>query len=53
VGVLASLDAAGAPEPGGRAPKPGEAPEAGAAEASAPDPDWPELDAEPEPDDWI
>jgi ATP-dependent DNA helicase RecQ len=41
IGVLASL--------GGGAP--GAAPTAAAGEA--PDPDWPEMDAEPEPEDWI
>jgi ATP-dependent DNA helicase RecQ len=41
IGVLASLDG-GAP---GGAPAP--------AAGEAPDPDWPEMDAEPEPEDWI
>lgn len=41
IGVLASLDG-GAP---GRAPA--------SAAGESPDPDWPEMDAEPEPEDWI
>jgi ATP-dependent DNA helicase RecQ len=44
VGVLAGLGGA----PGGAAPAPA-ADEA----AEAPDPDWPEMDAEPEPEDWM
>ncbi|WP_328674619.1 DNA helicase RecQ [Streptomyces sp. NBC_00328] len=50
IGVLASLadGTPGAPGDGGR-------PEAApvAAATSAPDPDWPELDQEPEPEDWM
>jgi ATP-dependent DNA helicase RecQ len=42
LGVLASLDGA-----------PGRAPDSGPAPDEEPDSHWPEMDAEPEPEDWI
>ncbi|WP_329304226.1 DNA helicase RecQ [Streptomyces sp. NBC_00659] len=50
VGVLASL-ADGTPAAPGGGGRPEAAPVAAA--AAAPDPDWPELDQEPEPEDWM
>ncbi|MER5397805.1 DNA helicase RecQ [Streptomyces sp. NPDC002599] len=50
IGVLASL-ADGTPAAPGDGGRPEAAP--GAAAAAAPDPDWPELDQEPEPEDWM
>ncbi|MFC8514368.1 DNA helicase RecQ [Streptomyces sp. NPDC057257] len=47
IGVLTSLGAA----PGTTAPTPG--PAAEAAPGHGPDDDWPEMDAEPEPEDWV
>ncbi|MFF3414338.1 DNA helicase RecQ [Streptomyces sp. NPDC002698] len=49
IGVLASL-ADGTPAAPGDGGRPEAAPGAAAA---APDPDWPELDQEPEPEDWM
>ncbi|WP_432174450.1 DNA helicase RecQ [Streptomyces sp. Tue6028] len=48
--VLASLGGAPAATP---APSTGPAPAPAAAADQAPDPDWPELSQEPEPEDWI
>ncbi|WP_328458211.1 DNA helicase RecQ [Streptomyces sp. NBC_00386] len=50
IGVLASL-ADGTPAAPGDGGRPETAPVAAA--AAAPDPDWPELDQEPEPEDWM
>ncbi|MEU9140773.1 DNA helicase RecQ [Streptomyces sp. NPDC048404] len=50
VGVLASL-ADGPPAAAGDSGRPEGAPVAAA--ATGPDPDWPELDQEPEPEDWM
>ncbi|WP_392973288.1 DNA helicase RecQ [Streptomyces sp. LN245] len=50
IGVLASL-ADGTPAAPGDGGRPEAAPVAAA--AAAPDPDWPELDQEPEPEDWM
>ncbi|MFD6550432.1 DNA helicase RecQ [Streptomyces sp. NPDC058398] len=50
VGVLASL-ADGPPAAAGDSGRPEAAPVAAA--ATGPDPDWPELDQEPEPEDWM
>ncbi|MEY2242519.1 DNA helicase RecQ [Streptomyces sp. BF23-18] len=50
VGVLASL-ADGSPAAAGDSGRPEAAPVAAA--ATGPDPDWPELDQEPEPEDWM
>ncbi|MGQ4381353.1 DNA helicase RecQ [Streptomyces sp. SAS_267] len=50
VGVLASL-ADGPPAAAGDSGRPEVAPVAAA--ATGPDPDWPELDQEPEPEDWM
>ncbi|MGC4984926.1 DNA helicase RecQ [Streptomyces sp. DT193] len=50
IGVLASL-ADGTPAVPGDGGRPEAAPVAAA--AAAPDPDWPELDQEPEPEDWM
>ena len=50
IGVLASL-ADGTPGGPGDGGRPEAAPVAAA--AAGPDPDWPELDQEPEPEDWM
>ncbi|KAB1986886.1 DNA helicase RecQ [Streptomyces triticiradicis] len=50
IGVLASLGG-GTPEEPPTGGRPEAAP--GPAAAAGPDPDWPELDQEPEPEDWM